>query len=349
MFSEAGRLKGFLELLRLPWSWFVPVRTEADAEHNDAVLVDLEHSISNAVDGVANAEDLVPSEARNPHDDEMNLELFAGIAANYSRPVKNFIFELKRGTASKEWIEICRPVIGSIVDGAESMGLDHVVERLVGFNEALSLAEAAEERLLETETRDLILARYEAMVEVLPGAFLPGKDDRRRESIIIHSLLRQIPEVGHVTFERLYGAGLTSLEALYLARKKDLCLATGVPEWLCERICEKVAAHRKQVENASSEIDHRVQLVELVQQLRGLQEGFLLASNARRMTSELAAEKRRCLRGRQACNHQIDVLLAEMDELELVDELRKMAVYRRIERLEQYLAPVASTGAERIE
>jgi len=342
-------LKGFLELLRLPWSWFVPLRADADTAQNDEVLVDLEHSISNAVYGVADSGDCAPAEPRNSHDDAMNLELFAGIAANYSRPVKNFIFELKRGTASKDWIEICRPVVGSIVDGATSMGLDHVVDRLVGFDEALSLAEAAEERLLETETRDLILARYEAMVEVLPAAFLPGKDDRRRESIIIHSLLRQIPEVGHVTFERLYGAGLTSLETLYLARSKDLSLATGVPEWLCERICEKVNAHREQVDNAASGVDHRAQLAELVGDLCELQEGFLRVSNARRMTSELAAEKRRCLRGRQACALRIDVLLAEMNELELLDELRKMAVCRRIQRLEKYLAPASSTGAERIE
>src|SRR5262245_30809 len=40
------------------------------------------------------------------YDETGPRELFAGIAAAYSQPVKDFIFELRRGTATKDWIDI---------------------------------------------------------------------------------------------------------------------------------------------------------------------------------------------------------------------------------------------------
>ena len=38
-------------------------------------------------------------------------DLFVQIAANYAIPLKSFMFELQRGTASKDEIELCRPVL----------------------------------------------------------------------------------------------------------------------------------------------------------------------------------------------------------------------------------------------
>ena len=56
-------------------------------------------------------------------DQVQNEELYAGIAANYARPVKDFMYELEAGTAPKEWIEVCRPVMATLFDAAESMEL----------------------------------------------------------------------------------------------------------------------------------------------------------------------------------------------------------------------------------
>jgi hypothetical protein len=65
-----------------------------------------------------------------PDDREVVEDLFANIAANYARPVKNFIFELKRGTAVKEWVEICRPAMRGITRAAEGMGLSLAAQRM---------------------------------------------------------------------------------------------------------------------------------------------------------------------------------------------------------------------------
>lgn len=318
-----------------------PPATDEDV---DGVIDDLEESISAAIDAVTGPGDTRPGNVRHDYDDRASRELFASIAGNYSRPVKNFIHELKRGSASKEWIDICQPVMGSIIHGAESLGLDTVAKRMLDFREALALARSGEDRNFDAESRDLILSCYEGLVEVLPATFRLADEDRRRESILIHSLLRQVPDVGTVTLEKIYGAGLTTLDALLLATEEDLATATGVPDWLCARICAKVREHRERLEATSPEtaqFDQHARLVALVRELRRQQESFQRVSDDQHTSRELAAAKRECLRARQACALQINVLLAEMDEISLVEQLRKMAVERRIERLERYLAAAA--------
>jgi hypothetical protein len=248
------------------------------------------------------------------------------------------VFELRRGSATKDWIEICQPVLRTIIDATQSLELDDLARRLGELEEALALAQSSDGRTIPGECRDLILSCYDELVDSLPGAFELDEDDRRRESIIIHSLLRQMPEVGRVTLEKLYGAGLTSLDALFLATPADLSVASGVPQWLCQGICDKVKLHRESLEGASPEhaqLDQQARLVGLVKELQRLNETFHRVSNEE--NPELAAQKRDALRNRKACALQINVLLAEMGEVELVEELNKLAVERRIDKLAQFM------------
>jgi len=271
-------------------------------------------------------------------DDLAARDLFASIAANYSRPVRNFVVELKRGTATKEWIEICQPVMASIIDGAESMGLTEAAARITEFREALALAQASDGRQIDEDSRALILSCYDTLLECLPETFRHDERDQRRESIIMHSLLGQIPGVGHVTFEKLYSSGVTTLDALFLANTEDLASATGVPSGLCERICDKVQEHRGRLEGGGgdgADFDHHGRLVELVKELR--RHNGIFHSVSREENPDLAPQKRDALRNRQACALQINVVLAEMGQVDLVEELKKLAVGRRIERLEFYI------------
>jgi hypothetical protein len=274
------------------------------------------------------------------HDEEAIRDLFAKIAANYARPVKNFIFELKRGTATKEWIEICRPALRSISRAAESMDLATAAKKMVDFDEALSLAQSSEDRVLGGEIRDLILSSYDELVEVMAEAFVVGEEEQQREGIIINSLLKQIPDLGRVTFEKLYGAGLTSFDTLFLAKKEDLGAATGIPLWLCERICNKFQEYREELEGTPRDVaqsSYRSKLAELVEDLRRQHEGFEQASAQEWSNPALASDKRKFRQNRQACVLQINVVLAEMGELDLVNEIQKLSFDRRIQRLEEYL------------
>lgn len=305
---------------------------DADFEQDlDAVFASLENQSTAPVTAESSEEDF------NSHDQQIVEQLFADIAANYARPIKNFMFELKRGTATKDWVEICRPAMQGITRAAEGMGLRQAAQRMMDFEAALSLAQQNEQRVLAGEVRDLLMWCYEDLVKVMPQAFVVGEEEQQREGIIINSLLAQIPDVGRVTIEKLYRAGLTSLDTLYLARREELAVATGISIELSERICAKFQAYRAGLEASSrdvKDVGQRNRLSEFVAELRRQHEGYVRASDDPKAT----IEKRDFREQRQACVLWINVLLAEVGEVDLVNELQKMSFERRIQRLEEYLA-----------
>jgi hypothetical protein len=298
----------------------------------DAVFASLENqNIAQPVIGE------VADEEMSVNDQLIVEELFADIAANYARPIKNFMFELKRGTATKDWVEICRPAMQGITRAAEGMGLRQAAQRMMDFEAALSLAQQSDQRVLGGEVRDLLMWCYEDLIKVMPQAFVVGEEEQQREGIIINSLLAQIPDVGRVTIEKLYRAGLTALDTLYLARREELAVATGISIDLSERICAKFQAYRAGLEASNrdvKDVGQRNRLAEFVSELKRQHEGFLRASE----DSNLAQEKRDFREQRQSCVLWINVLLAEVGEVDLVCELQKMSFERRIQRLEEYLA-----------
>lgn len=313
----------------------------------DEVVDDFDEAFDAAFSATSFSPDQSIEVGEVKHDEAAIQDLFAKIAANYARPVKNFVFELKRGTATKEWIEICRPAMRSIGRAAENMELATAAKRMLDFDEALSLAQASEERTLTGEIRELILASYEELIEIMPQTFVIGEEEQQREGIIINSLLKQVPDLGRVTFEKLYGAGLTSLDTLFLAKKEDLAAATGIPIWLCERICNKFQEYREELEGTPRDVaqsGYRSKLAELVTELKRQHEGFERASAQEWSNPALAADKRKFRQNRQACVLQINVVLAEMGELDLVNEVQKLSFERRIQRLEEYLESSAGMG-----
>lgn len=266
--------------------------------------------------------------------------LFAEIAANYALPVKNFILELKRGTATKEWLEICHPVLQSIRRSAEGMGLNHAVQQIIAVEAVLSEAQTGERRLLSGEMRDLLLSSFEKLTRVMPQAFAI-KDEQQRESIIIHALLTQIPKLGPVTIQKLYRAGLTSIDSLSLATKEDLAAATGIPVATGERICERFRSYLAEPESGLRPPDaasQRRRLSQMLAELRNLNERFQIASKNERSNRAFAAEKREFRQQRQHCWLGMNVLLAEMGEVNLLIKLKKLSFDRRLQRLQQFIS-----------
>ncbi|MBL8192186.1 MAG: hypothetical protein JNM06_00075, partial [Blastocatellia bacterium] len=89
---------------------------------------------------------------------------------------------------------------------------------------------------------------------------------------------------------------------------------------------------------------YRSKLAELVTELKRQHEGFERASAQEWSNPALAADKRKFRQNRQACVLQINVVLAEMGELDLVNEVQKLSFERRIQRLEEYLESSAGMG-----
>jgi hypothetical protein len=174
----------------------------------------------------------------------------------------------------------------------------------------------------------------------MPQAFFVGTEEQQREGIIINSLLRQIPDVGLVTIEKLYRAGLTSLETLFLAKRDELAGTAGIPAWLSERICEKFQAYRMELAGDArdpAESGQRARLGAVLFDLRYQHEHFQHASRNESSNPSLASRKREARQQRQSCMLRINILLAEMGELDLVNELQKLSFERRIQRMKEYL------------
>jgi DNA repair protein RadA len=318
------------------------------AEPSDAALFDdafdqdLDDAFASLVSQDASPETQSVSGEMVAGDQSSVEELFADIAANHARPVKNFIFELKRGTATRDWVEVCIPAMHGITRAAEGMGLTLAAQRMVEFKAALSLGQSSKDRVLRGEVRDVLLQRYEDLTEVMPKAFVVAEEEERlREGIIINSLLRQIPGVGRLTVGKVYRAGLTSIDTLQMARADELAVATGIPSRLSERICEKFRTYSARLENNHDDpcdLGQRARLTSMVAELRSLHENFQRASKNAWLNPALASEKRDYRQQRQSCFLWINVLLAEEGEVELVNQLKKLSFDRRIRRLEEYLA-----------
>jgi hypothetical protein len=266
-------------------------------------------------------------------------ELFRNIAAAYALPLKNFVFELQRHTATKDSIEFCRPILRSISGAAGSVNLPETVQRMTEFDTALSLGQTSSDHLLKGEIRQQILASYEVLAEVLPEAFRMDGEAQKRGDIIIQSLLPQVPGIGCITFDKLYQAGLGSLDMLFLANKEDLAAVTAIAPGLCESMCNKVQQYRAEAEARARPVaqsGYRSRLVELVNELRDQMDIERVKGEAGTDTPAVDARRRR-LRRRQQCFLEINVTLAELGELGLINQLKKLSRKQRLQVLDEYL------------
>jgi len=272
------------------------------------------------------------------YDESPVRELFADIAANYVRSVRNFMIEINRGDTAKEWIDICQPAVLSIKRAAEKMDLLDVYKAADDFDAVLELASASEGRMIKGEAREELISSYAELVRLMPQAFTLDAERDQRESIIIHSLLSQIPEVRKVTVDKLYAAGLTTLDVIFLAKPEDLGATAGIPDWLCDKIVDKFQEYRQEIQAVAPDASRsaeRAKLATLISDLRGQQEGYERASSG--WTEDAAEEKKRLRQARQDTLLQINVVLAQLGEVDLIHELEKLPFERRIERLNIYL------------
>jgi hypothetical protein len=314
---------------------------DPSVQHPTPVLDELIDGLDQAFDNACSSASTANSHRDLPANEAASIhELFCQIAAAYAIPLKNFIFELQRHTATKNTIEFCQPILHSIRRAAETINLPETVERMNEFDAALTLGQASSDRFLKGEVRQQILDAYDALAAVLPAAFQIGEESRQREDIIIHSLFQEIPRVGCVTFEKIFRSGLGSLDMLFLANPEDLAAATGIQRKLCEKICHRIQQYRQEAELRASQpgqAGYRSRLVELVNELRELVNGEKAAAVSRSGT-QTVTEKRTQRQQRNTCFLEVNVTLAELGALDLFHQLQKIPFRKRLQLLDSYLA-----------
>ncbi len=266
-------------------------------------------------------------------------ELFADIAGSYARPVKSFIHELQRGPVTRDWIDICLPALDSIRAAAESMDFEAAARCMNDFNRALLLVRHSDCRLIADSMRELILTIFGEMQRVLPATFAIEDEELLREAIIVNGILKQVPEVGKVTLDKLYRAGVTSLDAMFKAKSEDIAVTAGIPLWICEKIVGRFQAFREEIEGKEEQPDQsqRQRLKELLTELKKQHLGFEKATAGFWEEPEATQRKRQYRVERQETAMRIHVLLAEMNELEMVETIRRLSFEDKIAALEEFL------------
>lgn len=311
-------------------------------QQSDSVLDEMIDGLDSAFDNA-----FLPTSGNNAGHAELHVEeeasvqaLFAQITAAHAVPLKNFILNLHRRTATRDSIEFCRPVLRSIRSAAEKINLSETARRMEELDRSLALGQAGTNHFLEGEVRDQILSDYDTLTEVLPESFHIGDEGQKSEDIIIQSLLQGIPGLGCITLERLFESGLGSLHMLFLANPEDLAAATAIRRPLCEKICLKMKHYRGESESRASASDqsrHRSRLTEIVGELRKLGDGEG-RENSLSPANAPEVEKRERRKLRIGLFLEAKVILAELGELDLIRKLEKASFRRRIHLLDEHLA-----------
>jgi hypothetical protein len=293
----------------------------------DAALAPKELARAPSSEGVSTAEDLAAAR-----------KLFDDVARAYMGQLRNVMLEVKWGEARAEWLGVCDAVLRSLRRMGEKMEMSELCTALDGFQAALAQVQKRCQGSVGGSDRDVLLAAYDPLYKAMPKAFELDAERNRREPVILQSLLRQVPDVEKVTIDRLYAAGLTSLEVFYRARPDELAATSSITVELATRIVELFARYRAgsgATVGAATPADEHRQLTALVAQLRKHHNAFEEASLA--WSQEALARKKELRRTRGTTLLQIHVALARLGEVDRVGELERLPFRRKIEQVERYL------------
>jgi hypothetical protein len=318
------------------------------------LLNDLEDSVDSLLDDIDAGFDRIvggPGSQQGTeltdHESEEVRELFSQIAAGHMRPVRDFMIEIKLGDPPREWIDLVVPAVTSLGKSADGMGLGELRAATDVYLEALdAVSKGGEPRITAEQSKELVAA-FELLAAELPGAFDLNEERDRREPIIVQSLLRQVPDVRKVALDKLYAAGLTSLEMYYAGKPYDVAQAAGLSEELAGRIIDRFARYRLETSEGAPDLqrthEHR-ELEALVVRLEEQNEAFDAASMS--WSSGAVQEKKRVRKERNDTVLEMNVLLARLGEVDLVKRLERLPFQTKAEELRSYLAEVKERAAQ---
>jgi hypothetical protein len=264
--------------------------------------------------------------------------LFEQLAASYVRPVRDFLMDLRWGEAAVDWIDVCEPALRSLRRAAEKLELTELCTALDALSATLAAAKASPSKTIDGDRRAAILTSHDRLVVVMPQAFSLDVDRTKRESVILHSVLLQVPDVKKVTIDKLYAAGVTTLEAMLLATPADLVATTGLDEDLAKRIVARFRDYRAQVRASipdATRAQERDRVAQLTARLKQQHEGFQRASTG--WSEESGARKKELRGARDRTLLEIQVVLARLGEVERLAELERLPFERKLANLEAFL------------
>jgi hypothetical protein len=264
--------------------------------------------------------------------------LFAQLAANHVRQVRDFMIDLRWSEPTTDWLPICEPALRSLRRAADKLELTDLCEALDRFSATLAEVLTTGAKTIAGPSREGLLARYEELSRLMPQAFALDLDRTQREAAILQSLLLQVPEVKKVTLDRMYAAGLTTLEAMFLANPGDIAATTGIAEPLAREIVDRFRAYREQVKATvpdATRARDREHIAELTARLRRENDDYEQAAAS--WTREASEQKKELRKAREQTLLDIQVALARLGEVQRLSQLERLPFEKKLAHLEAFL------------
>lgn len=316
----------------------LPIRKTAGKTAPAPAIKEEDDAVELAIDALLeSSDDDVLEPAQKPHESDRRalFDTFSGVAKLYVQPLRELMFQLSNGCTPRAWAEACRPLLSPLIHSARQIGLPELADGLAQLDRALSTASVDTGALIGASSRVSIQEAYRKLGAQLPEAFGAPRAADGKRTILLESLLLQVPGLHRRGIGKLYAAGLCSVAQLAQGSPEELSQATGIDRELAVRVID----HVKKFEQERHGLDAtrlrqavHGQLRPLLARLSQLQSQFERAEQ-----SEDRAAKKVVRRARETDVLKVQRLLAELGELELVEELKRCSVRAKLERVESYL------------
>jgi hypothetical protein len=257
--------------------------------------------------------------------------VFEEIAAVHVAHVRDVMLELRFGDVPPSLMQSSLPALRSLRAMAAQMELDELCAALDDFCRAVG-----------EQRQDVLLCRYQRLIELIPQAFELDAERDRREPIIVASLLGQVDGVEKPIIDKLFGVGLSRLDALMRASPEEMAVVSGIRRELADRIVERFRSYRASANTAVSALDAvsaQAELRGLVAMLRRHHEEFERAATG--WSEDSRARKRTERKEREQAFLRIKVALARLGERERIHRLERLPYQQRIDEIEAYVARMA--------
>jgi hypothetical protein len=275
--------------------------------------------------------------AKQPMPEEP-VQLFKELALSHLNPVRDLLVELAWGEARKEWLDVCRPAVASLHRSSQQLQNQELSEALQHLATALE-HQPSNGKLSFSETQKRSLERaYAAVAKLLPNTEPVETDRKRRETFIVQSVLQQVPGLGKLHLDRIYASGVTKLSMLCAANADELAVTTGIPRDVAEAVVAQFAYFRGRMAAIEPDLQRsgeRARLVKFVSTLRRQNE--TLGPGSQGWSRDARQERQRLRQERGETILQVNILLARLGEVALIERLERMPFERKADELEQFL------------
>lgn len=265
--------------------------------------------------------------------------LFEQIAVAHARPVRDFMVEIKLGEPPVSWISFCRPAVKALERSAHGMDLRDLAAGLDGFATALDLAAEQSGPVVRDQARQMVIDAYSELIAKMPQAFGLELESNRREAVIVHALLAQVPGLHKVGIDRLYGHGMTSLALYWVARPADLVEAARLEPSVAQRVVDRFAAYRKEAVELAPDDGRAAELNWVDALITKLERNAALYEEAAAQWSAAANSRRKELRRERAeAMAQLRLLLARLGEVDLLERVEALPAGPKVAALREFVA-----------